>query len=200
MQQHKKQQASGFTLIELLIVIAIIGLLATLAIVSLTGAQRKARDTKRIADAKQYQGALELYYNDNNRYPKPTDWATFVGDGAEGIGKYMTQAPVAPYNRDHATDADLRDYYSYAYNTSTASGSTVASQYVFLVYKLEDSTHAALQGDDDANYGGTTPPTGWIATDITAAPAGTRINSTTIATPITICGDSTALPIYCVSE
>ena len=46
----------------------IIGLLATLAIVSLRGAQRKARDTKRVADAKQLQTAVELYYSEN-RYP-----------------------------------------------------------------------------------------------------------------------------------
>ncbi len=59
----------GFTLIELLVVIAIIGLLSTLAVVALNSARLKARDAKRIADIKQIQTALELYYNDNNGYP-----------------------------------------------------------------------------------------------------------------------------------
>src|SRR5574344_649626 len=59
----------GFTLIELLVVIAIIGILATLAIVSLTTARSSSRDAKRIADLKQLQTALELYYNDYGSYP-----------------------------------------------------------------------------------------------------------------------------------
>jgi len=59
----------GFTLIELLVVIAIIGLLSTLAVVALGSAREKARDSKRLADVKQVQNALELYYNDQNDYP-----------------------------------------------------------------------------------------------------------------------------------
>lgn len=59
----------GFTLIELLVVIAIIALLSTLAVVALSSARAKARDAKRIADIKQVQSALELYFNDKNSYP-----------------------------------------------------------------------------------------------------------------------------------
>jgi hypothetical protein len=36
----------------------------------LQNAKIKARDTKRLADTKQIQTALELYYSDNNRYPE----------------------------------------------------------------------------------------------------------------------------------
>ena len=59
----------AFTLIELLVVIAVIGILSTLAVVVLQGARGQARDAKRVADAKQMQIALELYYHDNNVYP-----------------------------------------------------------------------------------------------------------------------------------
>ena len=59
----------GFTLVELLVVIAIIGLLSTIAVVSLGSARAKARDTKRIADMKQLSTALEQFYADQGGYP-----------------------------------------------------------------------------------------------------------------------------------
>ncbi len=50
----------GFTLIELLVVIAIIGLLSTLAVVSLNSARAKARDAKRVSDVKQLSTVIEM--------------------------------------------------------------------------------------------------------------------------------------------
>jgi len=64
-----KNNKKGFTIIELLIVIAIIGLLATISIVSLNGARLKGRDAARLGNIKQMQTALEMYYNDQGRYP-----------------------------------------------------------------------------------------------------------------------------------
>ncbi|HOC96292.1 MAG TPA: prepilin-type N-terminal cleavage/methylation domain-containing protein [bacterium] len=62
----------GFTLIELLVVIAIIGILSTLSIMSLNSARKKSRDEKRVEDMKQLQRSLELYFNDNSKYPVVT--------------------------------------------------------------------------------------------------------------------------------
>lgn len=59
----------GFTLIELLVVISIIALLSTLGAVSLNSARQRSRDARRVADMKNLQTALELYYDINNRYP-----------------------------------------------------------------------------------------------------------------------------------
>jgi type II secretory pathway pseudopilin PulG len=50
-------------LIELLVVIAIIGLLSSVVLASLNGARLKGRDARRLADLKQLQVALELYYS-----------------------------------------------------------------------------------------------------------------------------------------
>ncbi|MEI6288003.1 MAG: type II secretion system protein [bacterium] len=59
----KKQQ--GFTLIELLIVIAIIGLLSSLAVVSLSGARNKAYDAQIKSDLAQVRTSLEMSASDN---------------------------------------------------------------------------------------------------------------------------------------
>jgi prepilin-type N-terminal cleavage/methylation domain-containing protein len=64
-----RKSPSAFTLIELMIVIAIIGLLATLAAVGLSSARAKSRDTKRAADFKQLQKALDVAYNPSLGYP-----------------------------------------------------------------------------------------------------------------------------------
>lgn len=58
----------GFTLIELLVVIAIIGLLSTLAVVALSSARKKSRDSKRVADMKQLQTAMEMVFSEANSY------------------------------------------------------------------------------------------------------------------------------------
>jgi len=58
----------GFTLIELLVVIAIIGLLSTLAVVSLNSARGKARDAQRVSDVKQISTALEIFFASEDTY------------------------------------------------------------------------------------------------------------------------------------
>jgi len=58
----------AFTLIELLVVVAIIGILATVVVVNLSGAQNKARDSKVKADLNTVQKAASLYYLENANY------------------------------------------------------------------------------------------------------------------------------------
>ena len=60
---------SAFTLIELLVVISIIAILIAVATVSYTNAQQKGRDNKRKSDLKAIQQALELYFQQNGKYP-----------------------------------------------------------------------------------------------------------------------------------
>jgi len=98
----------GFTLIELLVVIAIIGLLSTLAVVSLNNARQKARDARRVSDIKQMQTALELYFNDQNLYPVEAAAVTLGAAAADTLSStngfdtdaagtvYMGKVPAAP--------------------------------------------------------------------------------------------------------
>lgn len=59
----------AFTLIELLVVISIIGLLSTIAVVSLDASRTKAKAARAAADLKQIATALQLYVADNGGYP-----------------------------------------------------------------------------------------------------------------------------------
>lgn len=63
-----RSNRSAFTLIELLIVIGIIGLLASLIIVSINSAQRRAQDAQRKNFARTIDSALSSYYTDNNNH------------------------------------------------------------------------------------------------------------------------------------
>ena len=89
------RKQKGFTLIELLVVIAIIGLLSTLAVVSLNNARQKSRDARRVSDVKQIQTALELYYNDANGYPA-TAGVTSGSSIAYSGTTYMSAVPTNP--------------------------------------------------------------------------------------------------------
>ena len=66
LNQLRKER--GFTIIELLIVIAIIGILATLVLTNFQGAQAKGRDTVRKNDINSLYQKLEEYYNENGSY------------------------------------------------------------------------------------------------------------------------------------
>jgi prepilin-type N-terminal cleavage/methylation domain-containing protein len=64
-----RKKTSGFTIIELLIVIIIIGILATLVIVTRNGIRQKGRDTERKTDVDTIQSQLEAYFAQNGKYP-----------------------------------------------------------------------------------------------------------------------------------
>jgi prepilin-type N-terminal cleavage/methylation domain-containing protein len=124
----------GFTLIELLVVIAIIGILSSVVLASLNTARLKSRDTRRIADLKQLQLALALFYDANTAYP-----ATL----ASLAPTYIAVIPADPLTAQGA--------YKYA---CSPSGAATGSNY-HLGATLEDSTNQALNGDVDAAAAGT---------------------------------------------
>ena len=68
-KHHMNKQNKGFTLIEVLIVISIIGLLSAVTLIGLGGFRASGRDARRVADLRQIQNGLEVYYARNNSYP-----------------------------------------------------------------------------------------------------------------------------------
>ena len=125
----KKQR--GFTLIELLVVIAIIGLLSTLAVVALNNARQKSRDSKRVADIKQIQTALELYYSDANQYPSTVTPGNAI---SYGTTVYMAVVPNNPSPRNdgpcgtanYVYTLPLTSSYSIYYCLGAATGGLTA--------------------------------------------------------------------------
>jgi len=137
----KNKRQSGFTLLELLVVIGIIGLLASIIVVNLTGARRRARDTKRIADIRQLQTANEDYYGKNGKYPNK------IGDLVTGtqIPMWPTD-PLAPAGTSCTANSDLCYWYAY-YTPSGALG----PQSYHIGASLEDQGSALLNQDRDCN-------------------------------------------------
>ena len=60
----------GFTLVELLIVIAIVGILGSIVLVTLSDSREKGRNAARITQIQEYRKAFELYYSDFGYYPR----------------------------------------------------------------------------------------------------------------------------------
>ncbi len=93
----------GFTLVELLVVIAVIGLLSGIAVVSLNTSRAKARDAKRKADLKQIDTAIQLYVSANPLvgFPGGASWCARVNGAYPEfhdaiVPKFMGQLPSDP--------------------------------------------------------------------------------------------------------
>lgn len=123
----------GFTLIELLVVIAIIGILASVVLTSLNTARAKARDTVRIAQLKEVEKALKLYYTEHGSYPTTggnwrgttTGCYTYASTLQSGlVPKYISVIPQDPnpFNGGYALGcyiyrSDGTDYMFMAHQT-----------------------------------------------------------------------------------
>ncbi len=142
-----KKNKQGFTLIELLVVIAIIGLLSTLSIVALNQARARSRDARRLADVKQIQTALEMYYNDQGSYPASTTPGAKI---ASGTTIYMDIVPKPPTPADGTSCGN--DASGYTYTARVINGITNGSY--TLQYCLGSATGGVKAGQQVATPSG----------------------------------------------
>lgn len=147
------EKKNAFTLIELLVVISIIGIMSTVAMTSLNGVRKKARDARRLSDMKQIINALELYKSRYGTYPGNSDSSGTVppGDscggwdvgynGGEGSGDQFIQPLVTagimtPVPGDPKGTGCYTAYRYYRYGAGT-SGCNV-NEGAFYVLGVED--------------------------------------------------------------
>lgn len=112
----------GFTLVEILVVMAIIGILATIGTNSFLISRLRGRDAERKSSLGQIQRSFEMYYNDYNRYPAPTEF-TWGGVFEDANNVYMAMVPDDPrspnsqYFYEVSTDGQRYRLYARLENT-----------------------------------------------------------------------------------
>lgn len=89
--QEKPPPTSAFTLIELLIVVAIIGILATIAVPNFMNARVRATVARVQGDLGALGSAMEMYQLDNNAYPNFQ-----IPGGQNDLGKYGLKKLTTP--------------------------------------------------------------------------------------------------------
>lgn len=147
-----KQRQSGFTIVELLIVIVIIGILATLVIVTFSGVQQRARDSERKTDINAVAGQLEAFYANKGYYPPKVDFesASFRSTNEIRIDDKAFADPSSPNTKtftagiapDPVPSGTARTYYYQALNSDDTACTTAAAQCA------KYTVSASLEGND----------------------------------------------------
>ena len=141
-----KNREAGFTLIELLVVMSILTLLVSIVLVSVNGAKKKARDSKRKADMAQISKALEFYAGDNGGYPSSA-WPsidykiTYSLAQEPKMTNYIAKFPKDPSGYDTC----YNNAYLYVSNIYNDNSSNNARATFYTLYAtLEDQTTSNL--------------------------------------------------------
>lgn len=89
-------RTKGMTLIEIMVVIAIIGLIGTVAVINITKQFERAKVKTAKTQMKSLEQAIEQYYLDNGSYP-----GTDQGLKALAQGEYIKKVPKDPWKKDY---------------------------------------------------------------------------------------------------
>jgi prepilin-type N-terminal cleavage/methylation domain-containing protein len=156
--QHDIKQKSGFTLIELMVVVAIVGLIATAVLASMQSSRIAARDAQRVQEARQLVSALELYRNQNGRYPCSGGSLLCAVGSAGGAAQAVIKNNTGTYTAG-TPPANLRTALSFAPNRDAINATALAyrvrsttgndngtdpTSYTIVVYQERDNTFCEI--------------------------------------------------------
>lgn len=96
------KKTCGFTLLELMVSIAIIGILASLMYINITGIKAKNRDAQRLIRVNEIVKALNIYYANAQLYPVAAEKLNVTGSDTMSLALEtagaISQVPVDPMN------------------------------------------------------------------------------------------------------
>lgn len=123
-----KLKARGFTIVELLVVIVVIGILATITIISYTGITQKANIVTMVSDLASAKKQFALYYTDHGFYPTGLD-----------INNCPTNASVTP-NPDTSYCLKSGSGNIFAIAVATGSSYTLTATKGTITYKITNDS------------------------------------------------------------
>jgi prepilin-type N-terminal cleavage/methylation domain-containing protein len=140
----------GFTLVELIVVIATIGILATITVIGLTRYQADTRDARRASSVNIISESLEKYYDENGEYPSCSAVsaapAVVTEETLQGVSADALQAPQAPSSETNSIECDGAiltldgtDFFEYEGDGSPSCNASSSCLRYTLKYKDESS-------------------------------------------------------------
>lgn len=144
----------GFTLLEVLIVVAVFGLLASLAALSLNSARASLRDAQRLSDVSVIRASLSQYWLEKATYPESAGLmlgqagsqrltsAGFVDAADQSSPNYLDRVPTGPKGNEFYRYQGGSNGYSIRFQTESKTDLGAANVYY---------AHASGIDREDAN-------------------------------------------------
>ncbi len=101
--ENKKKLQSGFTLVEVLVTLVIIGLMATIIVITVIPMMSKAKSQKAGIDIARLEQAIEFYYLETSRYPEKLEELLPNQSNNDLVRSdgYIKSLPLDPWNNPY---------------------------------------------------------------------------------------------------
>jgi len=128
-RQHKSL-VWGFTLVELLVVLTIIGILAIVVMASLTDAQARSRDSKRVSEIRSLQEGLAMYLDNHSTFPLQTTAVVLNGGPSDNVESALKTENILKSNIIDPLDGQIINGFVFHYwYVTDATGKTYTITY-----------------------------------------------------------------------